>query len=231
MASARRDHAAPGRSQEPAGGYVGCRPTDRPTAMPWRQLFFRGPDLPVPQWRQWRLEPKAERVRDDLRVCPPQVQGQLAWVQRVWLKTAPRIRRTHWFRSTTGHGARRPVHASAVTGTPLLSPGSEPVARLRCRRRSVYPLVECTHRACLYSIDLAVEKHSDAQAGIGTRQGDSNRADVPRVLSALFLLHPAQEVRLLPGISRRHPRGPGHLHLTQPSPWPPDHILANHGRS
>lgn len=39
-----------------------------------------------------------------------------------------------------------------------LSPGHEPVARLRCRRCSVHPLVECTHRAWLYSIDLAVEK-------------------------------------------------------------------------
>lgn len=49
--------------------------------MHWRQRVFRFPELPIPDghWRPWSPEPKAPAVRDDPRICPLQVHGQMSW--------------------------------------------------------------------------------------------------------------------------------------------------------
>jgi hypothetical protein len=49
--------------------------------MHWRQQVFRFPELPIPDgnWRPWSPEPRAPAVRDDPRICPTQVHGQLSW--------------------------------------------------------------------------------------------------------------------------------------------------------
>ncbi|MFD9334251.1 hypothetical protein ACFWBF_07495 [Streptomyces sp. NPDC060028] len=49
--------------------------------MHWRQRVFRFPELPIPDghWRPLALEPQAPLVRDDPRVCPAQVHGQMSW--------------------------------------------------------------------------------------------------------------------------------------------------------
>ncbi|WP_143665528.1 hypothetical protein [Streptomyces sp. st115] len=49
--------------------------------MHWRQQVFRFSELPIPDghWRPLALEPKAPLIRDDPRVCPAQVRGQMSW--------------------------------------------------------------------------------------------------------------------------------------------------------
>ncbi|GHD58113.1 hypothetical protein GCM10010317_046830 [Streptomyces mirabilis] len=49
--------------------------------MHWRQQVFRFPELPIPDghWRPWSPEPRVPAVRDDPRICPTQVHGQLSW--------------------------------------------------------------------------------------------------------------------------------------------------------
>ncbi|MFF7230034.1 hypothetical protein [Streptomyces sioyaensis] len=50
--------------------------------MHWRQVVFRfGPELPVPRWRPRSPGPRTPTIRDDPRVCPEQIPGQLSWTR------------------------------------------------------------------------------------------------------------------------------------------------------
>lgn len=80
--------------------------------MHWRQRVFRFPELPIPDghWRPMSLEPPAPLVRDDPRVCPPQVRGQMSW------PSPPRaLRVDHAHRITDRHFPELPALTPVIT--------------------------------------------------------------------------------------------------------------------